>query len=206
MKKVFLYTNSFCLACRRIKEFLRRHNVPFDYMDLDKLSGTDYKVHKDRAYLLSGRWDMPIVQVDEDVRVGFQPEWMAQVLGLPDADPGPPVFREDWVGDPSLTPRRESLRMMFEPLVQALGYKFTPDDKEAEFLLEQEARNEKLYGIPFCPCKIVSGNRELDLKIVCPCIPFHRKHFDSMKRCWCGLFVHQDVEDPSTLKQAPEQA
>ena len=28
-------------------------------------------------------------------------------------------------------------------------------------------------------------------------------HFDAMKRCWCGLFVHKDVEDPSKLRQIP---
>jgi ferredoxin-thioredoxin reductase catalytic subunit len=39
------------------------------------------------------------------------------------------------------------------------------------------------------------------MQIVCPCIPFHRKHFDEIKRCWCGLFVHKDVFDPDTLPQ-----
>jgi ferredoxin-thioredoxin reductase catalytic subunit len=37
--------------------------------------------------------------------------------------------------------------------------------------------------------------------MVCPCIPFHRGHFDAIKRCWCGLFVHKDVLDPNTLPQ-----
>ena len=40
-------------------------------------------------------------------------------------------------------------------------------------------------------------------RIVCPCIPFHREHFDAMRRCWCGLFVHLDVEDPDSLPQIP---
>jgi len=39
------------------------------------------------------------------------------------------------------------------------------------------------------------------MKIVCPCIPFHRAHFDAMKRCLCGLYVHKDVEDPDSLVQ-----
>jgi ferredoxin-thioredoxin reductase catalytic subunit len=41
------------------------------------------------------------------------------------------------------------------------------------------------------------------MKIVCPCIPFHQDHFDYMKRCWCGLFVHKDVTDPDSLPQIP---
>ena len=45
--------------------------------------------------------------------------------------------------------------------------------------------------------------RSEDMPIVCPCIPFHREHFDAMKRCWCGLFVHKDVTDPDSLPQFP---
>ena len=41
------------------------------------------------------------------------------------------------------------------------------------------------------------------MQIVCPCIPFHREHFDKMRRCWCGLFVHKDVTDPDSLPQFP---
>ncbi|MEK6775678.1 MAG: ferredoxin-thioredoxin reductase catalytic domain-containing protein [bacterium] len=205
MKKVFIYTNFSCQACRRLKEFLRRHDVSFDYVDIDRLSGEDRDVQKEKAHRLSGGWDIPVVQVGAEVRVGFDPDWLAEALGLPDAGMGIPVPGEDWVGNPSLAPRREALRVMFDPLARALGYKFTPELQEAEFLLEQVARNETVYGMPFCPCKMVSGSRELDLRIVCPCIPFHRKHFDSMKRCWCGLFVHEDVQEPRMLKQVPEQ-
>lgn len=99
--------------------------------------------------------------------------------------------------------RKETLRFWFAKVVDPLGYKFTPDAEMVEFLLEQEVQIEKNHGSPFCPCQFISGNREEDMKIVCPCIPYHRKHFDAMKQCWCGLFVHKDVEDPSTLRQIP---
>jgi ferredoxin-thioredoxin reductase catalytic chain len=39
------------------------------------------------------------------------------------------------------------------------------------------------------------------MQIVCPCLPYHRAHFEAMKRCWCGLFVRQDVTDPDSLPQ-----
>ena len=47
----------------------------------------------------------------------------------------------------------------------------------------------------------IRRDRARDMQIVCPCIPFHREHFDAMKRCWCGLFVHRDVTDPDSLPQ-----
>jgi ferredoxin-thioredoxin reductase catalytic chain len=99
--------------------------------------------------------------------------------------------------------RKESLHYLFERVVGPLGYKFTPDEELADFLLEQEVKLEQDLGAPYCPCQMRLGERAGDMLIVCPCIPFHREHFDAMKRCWCGLFVHEDVTDPSSLLQFP---
>jgi ferredoxin-thioredoxin reductase catalytic subunit len=99
--------------------------------------------------------------------------------------------------------RKASLRYLFERVVDPLGYKFTPDEELADFLLEQEVKLEQDHGAPFCPCQGRTGVRAEDMLIVCPCIPFHRAHFDAMKRCWCGLFVHKDVSDPDSLPQFP---
>jgi ferredoxin-thioredoxin reductase catalytic chain len=102
--------------------------------------------------------------------------------------------------------RKQDLRFFFQPLVDALGYKFSPDEEIVDFLLEQEVKLEEKHGIPFCPCQALTRNRDHDMKIVCPCIPFHRRHYDAMKRCWCGLYVHKDVTDPDVLKQIPASA
>ncbi|MFA5099412.1 MAG: ferredoxin-thioredoxin reductase catalytic domain-containing protein [Candidatus Omnitrophota bacterium] len=102
--------------------------------------------------------------------------------------------------------RKKALRYFFEKVVDPLGYKFSPDTELVEFCLEQEVSLEKKYGIPYCPCKRITDSRSENMKIVCPCIPFHKEHFDAMKRCWCGLFVHKDVTDPDTLMQFPESA
>ena len=103
----------------------------------------------------------------------------------------------------SAASRKKALRFMFGTVVDKLGYKFTPVEEDADFLLEAEVSLERKYGIPYCPCQARTRNRAENMKIVCPCIPFHREHFDAMKRCWCGLFVHKDVTDPSKLKQIP---
>jgi ferredoxin-thioredoxin reductase catalytic subunit len=97
--------------------------------------------------------------------------------------------------------RKKALRYFFEKVVGPLGFKFTPDADLVEFLLEQEVMLERKHGSPFCPCQPLRQDRVRDMQIVCPCIPFHRQHFDTIKRCWCGLFVHQDVVDPDTLPQ-----
>jgi ferredoxin-thioredoxin reductase catalytic subunit len=99
--------------------------------------------------------------------------------------------------------RKEEFRRMFSRVADVLGYKFSPDEEIVDFLLEQEVMLERKHGSPFCPCQGLTGDREKDMKIVCPCIPFHLAHFDAMKRCWCGLFVHKDVDDPALLEQIP---
>lgn len=102
--------------------------------------------------------------------------------------------------------RKKALRFLFEPIVDRLGYKFTPNAEDADFLLEQEVLLEAETGMPYCPCQARGKVRAENMKIVCPCIPFHRRHYDAMKRCWCGLFVHKDVTDPDKLVQFPESS
>jgi len=101
--------------------------------------------------------------------------------------------------------RKESLHYLFERVVDPLGYKFTTDAELADFLLEQEVKLEQDHGAPYCPCQGRTRVRSEDMPIVCPCIPFHREHFDTMRRCWCGLFVHKDVDDPDGLPQLPPE-
>jgi len=105
----------------------------------------------------------------------------------------------------SVQERKKALRFLFEPLVDRLGYKFTPNAEDADFLLEQEANLEAETGVPYCPCQGRTKDRAEDMRIVCPCIPFHREHYDFMRRCWCGLFVHKDVTDPDRLPQISEE-
>ena len=97
--------------------------------------------------------------------------------------------------------RKEQLKEMFLPIIDRLGYKLSPDEELVDFLFEQEVQIEKDKGSPFCPCQALTGDREHDMQLVCPCIPFHREHYDFMKRCWCGLYVHKDVDDPDSLEQ-----
>jgi ferredoxin-thioredoxin reductase catalytic chain len=100
-----------------------------------------------------------------------------------------------------ITSRKAALRYFFAKVVAPLGFKFTPDEELADYCLEQEVILERKFGSPYCPCQGRTRDRAANMRIVCPCIPFHREHFDYMRRCWCGLFVHQDVVDPDALRQ-----
>jgi len=97
--------------------------------------------------------------------------------------------------------RKEALHYFFAKAVDPLGYKFTPDGEMMNALLDAEVELEKQSGSPFCPCQGRGQSREENMQVVCPCIPYHKEYFDHMRRCWCGLFVHKDVEDPQHLPQ-----
>jgi ferredoxin-thioredoxin reductase catalytic chain len=99
--------------------------------------------------------------------------------------------------------RKRALVDQYAPVVDVLGYKLSSDAELVSDLLDAEVMLMRQTGNPFCPCQGRTGDRKKDMKIVCPCIPYHKAHFDVMKRCWCGLFIHKDVEDPSTLRQIP---
>lgn len=97
--------------------------------------------------------------------------------------------------------RKAVFRERFGRIVDLLGFKFSPDEEIVNELLDAEVELERRYGAPYCPCQGRTGVRQEDMRIVCPCIPYHRAHYDAMKRCWCGLFVHKDVADPAALTQ-----
>jgi len=99
--------------------------------------------------------------------------------------------------------RKKALRLMFQPVVDALGYKFTPDEETVDICLEGEAKLEEKYGVPYCPCQGLTKDHKHNVRIICPCIPYHKAHFDFMKMCWCGLYVTKDVTDPGKLRQIP---
>ena len=44
-----------------------------------------------------------------------------------------------------------------------------------------------------------TGDPKEDLKITCPCIPFHAEQFAALRKCWCGLFIRSDVADGAEL-------
>jgi ferredoxin-thioredoxin reductase catalytic chain len=93
----------------------------------------------------------------------------------------------------------DDLKSYMAPFVARLGYKFNTDEGFVDMVLAGELEVLEQTGDVFCPCRIRVGDPKEDLKIVCPCIPFHVDQFAGMRKCWCGLFIRADVEDGSAL-------
>jgi ferredoxin-thioredoxin reductase catalytic subunit len=58
-------------------------------------------------------------------------------------------------------------------------------------LIDGLVENKKMYGYQSCPCRLASGNRDLDRDLICPCdyAPNDIKEFGS---CYCNLYMRSD--------------
>jgi ferredoxin-thioredoxin reductase catalytic subunit len=80
-----------------------------------------------------------------------------------------------------------------------------PDQKFLQDLLEGLRQNEERFGYPTCPCRLGSGNLEVDRDIICPC-DYRDPDVAEFGACYCALYVRKDVfEGKTTLQPIPER-
>jgi ferredoxin-thioredoxin reductase catalytic chain len=91
------------------------------------------------------------------------------------------------------------LKAYMGPFVERLGYRFNTDEQFVGMVLDGVLEVLASTGDVYCPCRMRTGDAKEDVRIICPCIPFHRDEFARMRKCWCGLFIRTDVEDGSSL-------
>jgi ferredoxin-thioredoxin reductase catalytic subunit len=58
-------------------------------------------------------------------------------------------------------------------------------------------RNEERYGYPSCPCRVASGNLELDRDIICPC-DYRDPDVAEYGTCYCALYMRKDLYEGKT--------
>ena len=54
--------------------------------------------------------------------------------------------------------------------------------------------NEKSCGLKLCPCRVRDGSRKYDMDLICPCNFKSQDIWKTEGRCWCGLFVNQELK------------
>ena len=82
----------------------------------------------------------------------------------------------------------ERIAKGYKEYARKQGFRLNPDKRVVNGLIEGMLMNEKKFGGRYCPCRLVTGNKEKDKKIICPCI-YHKDEIESMGHCHCGLFV-----------------
>jgi len=82
----------------------------------------------------------------------------------------------------------EKLYEMLKKVQEPKGYYFNKDKKRVFELLEGLLINKERYGYMSCPCRLASGDRELDKDILCPC-EYRTPDIEEYGSCYCNLYV-----------------
>jgi ferredoxin-thioredoxin reductase catalytic subunit/rubredoxin len=85
------------------------------------------------------------------------------------------------------------------------GYHLNPDVEFTKDLVRSLLVNEKRFGYWVCPCRLVLGNKNDDLDIICPC-DYRDKDLDEFGACYCGLYVSEEIlKGTKELTAIPER-
>lgn len=77
----------------------------------------------------------------------------------------------------------------FEDFCQNNEFELNPNKFHVEACIDGILENEKKYGLKYCPCRIVSGDFNKDIELICPCNFTIQKKYNEQGECWCGLFA-----------------
>lgn len=67
-------------------------------------------------------------------------------------------------------------------------FRLNPEDKTVARVMKGLVSRKKKYGYEYCPCRLVSGDKDEDAKIICPCV-YHEDEVNADGKCHCDLFV-----------------
>ena len=79
---VKIYTLSTCSHCRKLKMFLDKCNIQFDFVDVDVLTGEERDTMVEEVKKLNPRCSFPTIQIGETVIVGFDEDRIREVLKI----------------------------------------------------------------------------------------------------------------------------
>jgi glutaredoxin len=80
--KVFMYALSTCPWCRKAKQFFKENNIPFDFVDYDLQPEAEQEKIMEKMVKLAGATSFPVVLIENQVVVGYNPEKYAEILGI----------------------------------------------------------------------------------------------------------------------------
>jgi len=82
----------------------------------------------------------------------------------------------------------EKLYEILKKSQETKGYFFNKDKDRVFELLEALLVNKERYGHMACPCRLASGDSNLDLDIICPCV-YREDDVKEFGSCYCNLYV-----------------
>ena len=77
--QVKVYSTPTCPWCKRTKQLLDENKIPYQNFDV-----ASDKAARDDMVSKTGQLGVPVVDIDGDILVGFNEQWIRQKLGLPE--------------------------------------------------------------------------------------------------------------------------
>ena len=87
----------------------------------------------------------------------------------------------------ALDKEAQALLKQMKKYADSKGFKLNENQAALEGVINALLRNKKFKGDIYCPCRIVTGDKEKDKDIACPCV-FHRGEIELQGKCKCTLF------------------
>jgi ferredoxin-thioredoxin reductase catalytic subunit len=85
---------------------------------------------------------------------------------------------------------KEELKNISQKYADSQGFLLQPDEKILDGILTGLLKREEKFGFRYCPCRIVTRDKEKDKKIICPCI-YHKDEIKNDGHCKCRLFLRK---------------
>lgn len=77
MKSVIIYTTPTCTYCHLLKDWFKQNNVVYAEYDLSQDA-----VKRDEIVKKTGQMAVPIVEIGNDIVIGFDKSKLSELLGL----------------------------------------------------------------------------------------------------------------------------
>lgn len=85
------------------------------------------------------------------------------------------------------------------------GYFFNKEKERTLELLDALLLNKERYGYMGCPCRLLTGDRQADRDIICPCV-YSVPDIAEFGSCYCNLYVTEDWNSGKTARDyVPER-
>lgn len=68
-------------------------------------------------------------------------------------------------------------------------FHLNPEATRVRLLAEGVLNNEDNHGLKYCPCRLTTGDKKADTKLVCPCNFKAQKTWREKGECWCSLYI-----------------
>ncbi len=175
------FWSTWCGPCATLSPILEK--LAEEYQDKITLA----KVNLDAAPLTAQKFGIsriPTVVLFKDEKpisgfIGVKPglvikEWLGKMLGEEKRGGGKEEIKETI--------------KEYEEQARKNKWRLNPNKEVVERLIRGMLEREKRFGKRYCVCRRITGNKEEDEKIVCPCV-YAQKEIQEQGRCFCNLFL-----------------